>query len=175
MIKIMIRYIDRWYVAICDSQTVRVRSEEIRPFPNFPSEIRNSYHLSGIWGNPLALFWRFVSISLIRLIALLLMICIIVIWQQSLSNAEHQTQKISTVLSLAIVTGRIRKYTRNTNNLSYFREISISTVHTCPEVTQQIEILKQYSPEETQQMHRADILANLRKHRKMDESGLECN
>ena len=41
--------------------------------------------------------------------------------------------------------------------------------------TQQREILKQYSPEETQQMHRADILANLRKHRKMDESGLGCN
>ena len=84
-------------------------------------------------------------------------------------------KNINSPLSLAIVTGRIRKYTRNTNNLSYFREISISTVHTCPEVTQQIEILKQYSPEETQQMHRADILANLRKHRKMDESGMECN
>ena len=133
---------------------MRVRSEEIRPFPNFPSEIRNSYHLSGI--SPLA-------------------ICIIVIWKQSLVNKEHQTKKISTVLSLAIVTGRIRKYTRNTNNLSYFREISISTFHTCPDVTQQREILKQYSPEETQQMHRADILANLRKHRKMNESGLECN
>ena len=133
---------------------MRVRSEEIRPFPNFPSEIRNSYHLSGI--SPLA-------------------ICIIVIWKQSLVNKEHQTKKISTVLSLAIVTGRIRKYTRNTNNLSYFREISISTFHTCPDVTQQREILKQYSPEETQQMHRADILANLRKHRKMDESGLGCN
>ena len=136
--------------------------------PQFLSFVRN-LRKSGC--SPLA-----ICINIIRNpVAILLMICIIVIWQQSLSNAEHQTQKISTVLSLAIVTGRIRKYTRKTNNLSYFREISISTFHTCPEVTQQREILKQYSPEETQQMHRADILANLRKHRKMDESGLGCN
>ena len=45
----------------------------------------------------------------------------------SLQCGTPNSKNINSPLSLAIVTGRIRKYTRNTNNLSYFREISICT------------------------------------------------